>query len=280
MNLNLLGIDFEEWYHPQLVKPFVNHMKHEPKIIKGIERIIELLQKNETTATFFMVGELLEHKPDILDLIFENGHEIAFHTMTHSNLNELTKEKFLEELDIFSEITNGKSKGFRAPTFSLNKNTTWLIDALIEKKYVYDSSIVPVKTQLYGFSNCESKPFRISKESLTQNDPNGKLLEFPLMIGKFFGKTMPVSGGFYLRFLPLKTSFSAISNYEKENIPGTIYVHSWELTPEYMPKIQLPIKEKFITLHNIEKTYSRLDNILNKFEFTSFENYLKKNNLD
>ena len=86
MNLNLLGIDFEEWYHPQLVKPFVNHMKHEPKIIKGIEKIIELLQKNETSATFFMVGELLEHKPDILDLILENGHEIAFHTMTHSCL--------------------------------------------------------------------------------------------------------------------------------------------------------------------------------------------------
>ena len=69
MNLNLLGIDFEEWYHPQLVKPFVNHMKHEPKIIKGIEKIIDLLQKNETSATFFMVGELLEHKPDILDLL-------------------------------------------------------------------------------------------------------------------------------------------------------------------------------------------------------------------
>ena len=67
MNLNLLGIDFEEWYHPQLVKPFVKNMEHEPKIIKGIEKIIELLQKNETTATFFMVGELLEHKPDILD---------------------------------------------------------------------------------------------------------------------------------------------------------------------------------------------------------------------
>ena len=106
MNLNLLGIDFEEWYHPQLVKPFVNHMKHEPKIIKGIEKIIDLLQKNETSATFFMVGELLEHKPDILDLILENGHEIEFHTMTHSNLNESTKEKFLEELDTFTEMTN------------------------------------------------------------------------------------------------------------------------------------------------------------------------------
>tara|TARA_B100000676_G_C17845807_1_gene715416 strand:- start:41 stop:883 length:843 start_codon:yes stop_codon:yes gene_type:complete len=279
MNLNLLGIDFEEWYHPQLVKPFVNHMKHEPKIIKGIKKIIELLEKNETSATFFMVGELLEHKPDILDLILENGHEIAFHTMTHSNLNESTKEKFLKELDTFTEMTNGKSKGFRAPTFSLNENTSWVIDALLEKKYVYDSSIVPVKTQLYGFSNCESKPFKISKESLTQNDPNGKLLEFPLMIGKFFGKTMPSAGGFYLRFLPLKTSLKSISNYEKNNNPATIYVHSWELTPEHIPKIELRFKEKFVTFHNIKKTYSRLDKILQEFRFTSFENYLEKNKI-
>jgi len=280
MNLNILGIDFEDWYHPQLVQPFVKNLEHDPKIINGIKKIIELLQNNETSATFFMVGELLEHDPSILDLILENGHEIAFHTMTHSNLNELTKEKFLTELDTFDNLTDGKSKGFRAPTFSLNRNTSWVIDALLEKKYLYDSSVVPVKTQLYGFTNCQLEPFRISNSSLTQNDPNGELLEFPPMIGKFFGKTMPVSGGFYLRFLPLKTSFSAISNYEKQNIPATIYVHSWELTPEYMPKIQLPIKEKFITFHNIEKTYSRLDDILNKFEFTSFENYLKNNNVN
>jgi peptidoglycan-N-acetylglucosamine deacetylase len=280
MNLNILGIDFEDWYHPQLVQPFVKNLEHDPKIINGIKKIIELLQKNKTSATFFMVGELLEHDPSILDLILDNGHEIAFHTMTHSNLNELTKEKFLNELDTFDNLTDGKSKGFRAPTFSLNRNTSWVIDALLEKKYLYDSSVVPVKTQLYGFTNCQLEPFRISNSSLTRNDPNGELLEFPLMIGKFFGKTMPVSGGFYLRFLPLKTSFSAISNYEKQNIPATIYVHSWELTPEYMPKIQLPIKEKFITFHNIEKTYSRLNDILNKFEFTSFENYLKNNNVN
>ena len=76
-----------------------------------------------------MVGELLEHDPSILDLILENGHEIAFHTMTHSNLNELTKEKFLTELDTFDNLTDSKSKGFRAPTFSLNRNTSWVIDA-------------------------------------------------------------------------------------------------------------------------------------------------------
>jgi len=278
MNLNLLGIDFEDWYHPQLVQPFVKNLKHEPKIFQGLDKIIELLRKTETTATFFMVGKLLESHPSMLDTILENGHEISFHTFNHSNLNDLTKEKFLNELDLFKKITNNKSTGFRAPTFSINHNTSWVIDALLEKNYVYDSSIMPTKTQLYGFNNCELGPYKISSSSLTKNDPNGKLLEFPLMIGKFLGKTLPVSGGFYLRFLPLKTSLSSIRNYEKKNIPSTIYVHSWELTPEYIPKFSLPFKEKFVTYHNIQKTFSRLEKILSKYSFSSFEKLIKNYN--
>ena len=228
MNLNLLGIDFEDWYHPQLVQPFVRDIDHEPKMFHGLEKIIELLRKTETSATFFMVGELLEHNPSMLDMILENDHEIGFHTMNHSNLNDLTKEKFSNELDIFTKLTTGKSKGFRAPTFSINKNTAWMIDVLSEKNYVYDSSIVPVKTQLYGFNNCQKSPYKITKSRLTKDDPDGKILEFPLIVGKFLGKTLPVSGGFYLRSLPLKTAFSSITNYEKQNIPATLYVHSWE----------------------------------------------------
>ena len=275
MNKNLLGIDFEDWYHPQLVQPFVQDLKHEPKIFHGLKKIIELLRKTNTNATFFMVGELLEHNPEMLDLILDNEHEIAFHTMTHSNLNDLTKEKFLDELDRFEKITNGNSNGFRAPTFSINPNTSWVIDALLEKNYLYDSSIVPVKTGLYGFSDCQQSPFKISNSSLTKNDPNGKLIEFPLSIGKFFGKTCPVAGGFYLRFLPIHTSLTTIKNYEKQEIPATIYVHSWELTPEFFPKIQLPLKEKFVTFHNIKNTYSRLEKILQQHNFTSFKNYMK-----
>tara|TARA_Y100000817_G_scaffold310851_1_gene302111 strand:+ start:580 stop:1419 length:840 start_codon:yes stop_codon:yes gene_type:complete len=278
MNLNLLGIDFEDWYHPQLVQPFVKNLNHEPKIFQGLDKIIELLRKTETTATFFMVGELLESHPSMLDTILENGHEISFHTFNHSNLNDLTKEKFLNELDDFKKLTNDKSTGFRAPTFSINHNTSWVIDALLEKNYVYDSSIMPTKTQLYGFNNCELGPYKISSSSLTKNDPNGKLLEFPLMIGKFLGKTLPVSGGFYLRFLPLKTSLSSIRNYEKKNLPSTIYVHSWELTPEYIPKISLPFKEKFVTYHNIQKTFSRLERILSKYNFSSFQKLIKNYN--
>ena len=279
MSQNLLGIDFEDWYHPQFVQPYVKDLKHEPTMFNGLKKIIELLRVTDTSATFFMVGELLEQNPSMLDLISENGHEIAFHTMTHSNLNNLTEEKFSSELDIFANLTNKKSKGFRAPTFSLNKNTAWVIDMLSEKGYVYDSSIVPVKTQLYGFNNCQKSPYKITKSSLTKDDNNGKILEFPLAIGKFFGKSLPMSGGFYLRFLPLQTSLSTIKKYEKENLPCTIYVHSWELTPEFLPKISLPLKEKFITFHNIQSTYSRLKKIITSHNFSSFEKFIKNSNL-
>ena len=86
-------------------------------------------------------------------------------------------------------------------------------------------------------------------------------------------KKIPAAGGFYLRTLPLKIIKNAINNYQKQQIPATFYVHSWELTPEYMPKIKLPIKENFVTFHNIEKTFDKMHNILNEFKFTSFSNY-------
>ena len=133
--MNLLGIDFEEWYHPELIKPFVNNKKKELKITKGIDKILDWLNKRDTYATFFVVGELIEKEPSLLDKIISQGHDIAFHTMKHSKLNEKNfKNEFKNELEQFDKLTNGKSKGFRAPTFSLNNDTSWAIDDLIKKK--------------------------------------------------------------------------------------------------------------------------------------------------
>ena len=41
-----------------------------------------------------------------------------------------------------------------------------------------------------------------------------------------------------------------------------------------MPKIKLSTKDNFITYHNLEKTLSKMDKLLNEFSFTSFEKYL------
>jgi len=275
--MNLLGIDFEDWYHPELVQKYVKDKKHEPRMFKGIDKILDMLRKNDTLATFFVVGELLESNPEIFDKIIENDHEIAFHTMYHTKIDSPDfKQSFHEEIAKFSDLTNKKSKGFRAPTFSLNETSSWIIDSLSKFDYVYDSSVVPAKTDLYGLPNAQSKPYRISSNSLEKDTVDGKLIEFPLLVTKFLGKKIPAAGGFYLRSLPMRVIKNAIKNYEKQRIPASFYIHSWELTPEYMPRIELPYKENFVTYHNINKAHGRMSELLKEFEFTSFSDYISQ----
>ena len=61
-------------------------------------------------------------------------------------------------------------------------------------------------------------------------------------------------------------------------MPGCFYIHSWELTPEFMPEIDLPFKDKFTTYHNLGKAYARMAKLLKSFKFTSFERYLSEYN--
>ena len=275
--MNLLGIDFEDWYHPELVQKYVKDKKHEPRMFKGIDKILDMLRKNDTLATFFVVGELLESNPEIFDKIIKNDHEIAFHTMYHTKIDSPDfKQSFHKEIAKFSDLTNKKSKGFRAPTFSLNETSSWIIDSLSKFDYIYDSSVVPAKTDLYGLPNAQSKPYRISSNSLEKDTIDGKLIEFPLLVTKFLGKKIPAAGGFYLRSLPMRVIKNAIKNYEKQRIPASFYIHSWELTPEYMPKIELPYKENFVTYHNINRAHKRMSELLEEFEFTSFSDYISQ----
>lgn len=277
--MNLLGIDFEEWFHPELIQKYIRTKKKELSVVNGIDKILEMLRKYDTYATFFMVGELLETKPDMLDKILDGGHEIAFHSMYHKRLDSMkNKEEFVDELKKFAELTSKKSKGFRAPSFSLNYSSSWAIDALIENGYQYDSSIMPAKTKLYGMPNAETKPYKITSENLEKNSHDGKLIEFPLLTKKILKYNVPMAGGFFIRLLPLSWIEKAIINNENKNIPSTFYIHSWELTPEHMKKVSLSKMDNFITYHNLEKTSAKLEKLLKKFKFTSFDRYISKNN--
>ncbi len=276
--MNLLGIDFEEWYHPKLIQRYLTTQKKNLLITNGIDKILDWLRKNETYATFFIVGEIIESKPEILDKILSDGHEVGFHTMHHNGLESLSYDTFDNELKTFNKLTSGKSVGFRAPTFSLNHSTSWAIDALETNNYSYDSSLIPARSYMYGVSSNELGPYKIKSRNIGRNHEDGKILEFPLLTSDFFIRRIPIAGGFYLRALPIRLLFDAIKKYEKNEIPATMYIHSWELVPELMPKIDLPFKEKFITYHNIKKAFPRIDSILKKFKFTSFTRYIAKAN--
>ena len=139
---------------------------------------------------------------------------------------------------------------------------------------------MPAKTKLYGIPDADNRPYKITSSSLEQNDPSGKITEFPLLTTKLFGYTIPACGGFYLRFLPPKIIERAIKSNMKKGIPAAFFIHSWELTPELMPRIELPFSDSFITYHNIGKALSRMDSLIKKFKFTSFEKFISENSTD
>ncbi len=249
-------------------------------VIHSIDKIIDWLRRNDTYATFFMVGELLKARPELLDKILSNGHEIAFHTMRHTRLDSTSynKELFEREIKEFQKLTSHKSKGFRAPSFSLCHNTSWAIDVLYENNYIYDSSIVPAKTRLYGVPGAEHSPYRISNLSIEHDDKDGRIIEFPLLTTRILGKSIPAAGGFYLRTLPMWMIERAILDVNNKGKPAAFYIHSWEIAPEFMPKISLPLIDNFITYYNLTYAFRRMDYLLKKFKFSSFDNFIRYNN--
>jgi len=52
--MNILGIDFEDWFHPELIQKYITNEKKHPQVINGIHEILDLLRKKETNATFFI----------------------------------------------------------------------------------------------------------------------------------------------------------------------------------------------------------------------------------
>ena len=56
----------------------------------------------------------------------------------------------------------------------------------------------------------KKSPYKITSEHLEKNNEDGKLIEFPLLVTKFLGKTIPAAG----RILFKNTS---IKNYKKCN---------------------------------------------------------------
>ena len=138
-------------------------------------------------ATFFILGEVASQFPSLVQRIHEEGHEIGCHGMSHRMLGDLEKEGSEKELkdfkNLMKEILGDVTiKGFRAPTFSLNRTDEWALPILRDFGYLYDSSLFPKKlfwNPLYGLDDAPRHPYRISFEDLCQEDPKSPLWEFP-----------------------------------------------------------------------------------------------------
>lgn len=274
---NILSVDVEDWYHPEYVKNKVKETRVE-RVHQGLNNAFQLLREYNVSATFFVVGELVDKHPQIVKEISEKGHEVAFHGYQHKPLWELNAKEFQLELEKFNSVIGGKCVGFRAPSLSLDNQTRWALKVLECAGYKYDSSIMPTKTPLYGVKGAPSKPYKPSYGNVAEEDQNAKLWEFPLLVYPFASVKIPAAGGFYLRLFPVDLIRRAIKKANKQGFPAVVFFHTWELDPE-MPRLKLGLYKSFVTYYNLHGMKKKIKTILSAFGFTSIENYAEERGL-
>jgi len=273
--INAISVDVEYWWCNEFLNKYLPE-EREDQIIESLSPLLNLLDEYNTRATFFVLGMVAEGHPEVVEEIYERGHEVASHAYSHKTLYELGIKRFEDELResvrLLYKITKARPRGFRAPSFSINNSTKWSLEILERYKFEYDSSVFPIKTMLYGVPNAPLYPYRPSKDDVAVEDLNSKVVEFPLTVVKISGVNVPIAGGFYLRVLPLWFVKCGIKKVNKDR-PAVVYIHPWE-TYSRTPRLKAPLKSKFITYYGINSALRKVKTLLKEFKFKPIEEAL------
>jgi polysaccharide deacetylase family protein (PEP-CTERM system associated) len=273
--VNAFSIDLEEWYHSELME---GRRSSFSQAAEATRPVLDLLDRYQTKASFFIVGEVAEQNPGLIQSIFERGHEIGCHTFSHKLVWNLDEGLFREELEHFHSVTRKilgeiKIKGFRAPCFSIDNRNKWALKVLSDLGYQYDASIFPLKINpLYGVSGAPVRPYRVSFEDVRKEDPKSPLMEFPLCPLMIGGLKIPISGGFYLRALPIPFLYWGLRRINRDQ-PFLVYFHPWE-GYEKTPRFKLPLYHRVVSYYGISSALKKLEFLLKHFKFTRIDQVL------
>jgi polysaccharide deacetylase family protein (PEP-CTERM system associated) len=261
-----LSFDVEEHFQ---VSAFESPMRrrhweqYESRVEGNTEKLLELLAPKGVRATFFVLGWLAERYPSLVRRIASSGHEVASHGYGHELITGQTPIAFREDIRkakaILESILSQPVLGYRAPSFSITKDTMWATQILVEEGYIYDSSIFPVLHDRYGVPSANPEVHKLMT-------PSGLLWEVPPSTVKYCGVRVPVAGGGYFRLYPYVILRALLRKLESEGCPLVMYLHPWEFDPD-QPRMEGSLVSRVRHYLNLDKTEGRLLTLLRDFSF-------------
>jgi hypothetical protein len=87
------------------------------------------------------------------------------------------------------------------------------------------------------------------------------------------GLRLPAAGGAYFRLLPYALVRAALRQCERCGVPGTFYIHTWEVDPE-QPRLDVSWLTRVRHYGGLQWTLQRLDRLLTEFRFTAIRDTL------
>lgn len=267
--LNALSVDVEDYFHVEAFADTIHYdewSSFDIRVARNVARILDLFEKYNARATFFMLGWVAEKLPHLSRQIALYGHEIGCHGYAHRRLHTQTPRQFREDLRkatlILMDQVQRPVTCYRAPSFSVVKKTMWALDILAEEGYVFDSSIFPVRHDLYGVPDAERFPH-------WQTTSDGQLIfEFPPSTLRSGKNNWGVAGGGYLRLIPYGPTRWAIRRLnELERQPAMVYFHPWEIDPD-QPVIEgAGLRSKLRHYTNLKTMVGKIEHLLQDFQF-------------
>jgi polysaccharide deacetylase family protein (PEP-CTERM system associated) len=266
-------VDVEEYFQVKALESVVSPdewLSHPSRVARSIEVLLACLDRHTVRGTFFVLGWLAEHRPEVVRAIARAGHEIASHGFRHQRVTSLTPESFREDLHsskrALEDLIGDAVLGYRAPSFSIVPGCEWAFDVLIEEDYHYDSSLFPIRRRGYGYPLAPRAPHIIRRSS-------GFLAEFPLATTRIFNYSVPAAGGGYLRHFPLAVIRRAFREASERGEPATFYIHPWEIDPG-QPRLPVSAVNRLRHYRGLPDALGRIEMLLDQFAFGTIASYL------
>lgn len=281
--INALTVDVED-YWSIFRRDWLKESGARPceAVIRNTSWLLALLSERNVNATFFFLGEVAEKYPELVQDVVREGHEVGVHGFYHNPVFKLSRTQFRQEIGrakhLLEDITGSKVLGHRAPFFSLNSDTEWAFEVLVELGFVYDSSIVP------SWSKAANPMYPNTNIHTIKLGSGRKIIEVPNSGYKFCGKNITVGGGYFRHFPYLCTRIVMKSIQRNRSVVFYTHPYEFDLQKKDFDMSHLSRGNAFAArrFHAVQQRgratlRRKLFKLLDEFDFTSVGNIISLN---
>lgn len=268
---DLLSVDVEDWFHICGVGrwlPRESWDRLQSRVVPNTLALLDLFERFQAKATFFVLGWVAQRQPDLVREIARQGHEVASHGFGHQRVYTLSRPDFERDvhrsLEILTPLAGRAILGYRAPEWSIRRDSLWALDILRQAGLRYDASMAPLP--VIGH---QDGPRGIHRRRTRY----GTLWEVPPLVGPTPWVTLPVGGGWGLRTFPYGLIRFFIRRQNRCHGPALFFFHPREMDPA-PPGLRLPMIKRFVVSAGLRPTAGRLMALLRDYRFTTIQNYL------
>lgn len=263
-------VDLEEWFHiGGLDNPYEDISlwdKAKPQVEHDTDVLLQMFEDTGTKATWLSVGWVAEKYPNMMRKISEAGHEIGCHGFHHRMIWTQTPAEFKEDITrsrkVLQDITGQSIDAYRAPCFSMKRETFWAYPILAEAGFTIDVSIVPAPRDNGGVIGFQRDPLKLETNQ-------GEIVVFPVSVMELAGRSTQFSGGGHLRAFPLPLIEYGFRQNHQDGRPVMAYIHPREVSPDH-PRVEgISMKKKFTSYYGLKSVRRKLMHLMRKFPFTT-----------